>query len=109
MSKIALIVHGGASEETPFIKKHLAAVENGLAYAMKQGYKILQKGGSALNAVEKAVKNLEDNDLFNAGRGSALNNKGEIEMDAAIMNGRDLSAGAVSMVRTVKILLFSHV
>lgn len=102
MSKIALIVHGGASEATPFLRSHMSEHEQGLRDAVELGYKILQKGGSALNAVEKAVMALEDNYLFNAGRGSALNNKGEVEMDAAIMEGKNLQAGAVSMVKTVK-------
>lgn len=63
---------------------------------------MLEQGGSALNAVEEAVSILEDNHLFNAGRGSALNCRGEVEIDASIMSGSNLQAGAVSMVRTVK-------
>lgn len=102
MSKIALVVHGGASEETAFLKSHIKEHEAGLRHAVQEGYKVLQKGGSALLAVERAVCLLEDNYLFNAGRGSALNNKGEVEMDAAIMEGKNLMAGAVSMVKSVK-------
>lgn len=102
MGKIAFVVHGGASEETPFIKQHLKEQEDGLRHAIVKGYNILKKGGSALLAVEQAVIELENNPYFNAGRGSALNNKGEVEMDAAIMNGKNLMAGAVSMVQTVK-------
>ena len=76
--------------------------EEGLAEATEAAYKILSKNGSALNAVEAAVKILEDNPFFNAGRGSALNSAGEVEMDASIMDGKTLKAGAVSMVRSVR-------
>ncbi|MCP0912981.1 MULTISPECIES: isoaspartyl peptidase/L-asparaginase family protein [Legionella] len=102
MSKIAFAVHGGASNSYPFLKKNLKEYEEGLAEAAQAGYKILRRGGSALNAVEEGVKVLEDNPIFNAGRGSALNCQGEIEMDASIMDGKTLKAGAVSMVRSVK-------
>lgn len=84
MKKIAFAVHGGAGDHTPFLKKHLKESEKELAEAVQTGYKILQKGGSALDAVEEAVRILEDNSLFNAGRGSALNSNGEVEMDASI-------------------------
>jgi L-asparaginase / beta-aspartyl-peptidase len=102
MKKIAIAVHGGAGNFSPYIKKNFKENEEGLAEAVDAGYKILNHGGSALDAVEMAVKILEDNPLFNAGRGSALNCKGEVEMDASIMNGKNLKAGAVSMVRSVK-------
>lgn len=111
MKKIAFAVHGGASSMTPFLRKNMKGCEEGLVQAAKTGYRILQKGGSALEAVETAIILLEDNPLFNAGRGSALNCKGEIEMDASIMNGKNLKAGAVSMVRRVKnpIVLARHI
>lgn len=102
MSEIAIAVHGGASDNSPFIQKHWNEVEDGLKEATRIGYSVLSKGGSALDAVEEAVKELEDNYLFNAGRGSALNNKGEVEMDAAIMDGKTLQAGAVSIVKRIK-------
>jgi beta-aspartyl-peptidase (threonine type) len=102
MNKIAIAVHGGASDLKPYLKKHIPENEAGLSEALEAAYKVLKKGGSALNAVETAVKILEDNPFFNAGRGSCLNSKGEIEMDAAIMDGRTLKAGAVSMVRKVR-------
>lgn len=76
--------------------------EQGLAAAVAQGYAILEQGGRALDAVEAAVRALEDNPLFNAGKGSALNCRGEVEMDASIMDGSNLKAGAVSMVREIK-------
>lgn len=102
MNKIAIAVHGGASEASPFLQKHLKEHEQGLAAAVEAGYQILDKQGSALDAVEAAVKILEDNPLFNAGRGSALNSAGEVEMDASIMDGATLDAGAVSMVNSIK-------
>ncbi|KTC83644.1 isoaspartyl peptidase/L-asparaginase family protein [Legionella cincinnatiensis] len=102
MNKIAIAVHGGASENYPFLQKYQKDVEKGLIDALEKGYGMLAQGGVALDAVEEAVKTLEDNSLFNAGKGSALNCRGEVEMDASIMNGNNLQAGAVSMVRTVK-------
>ncbi|MGL6036258.1 MAG: isoaspartyl peptidase/L-asparaginase, partial [Legionella sp.] len=102
MSKFAIAVHGGASGSSPFIRKNAKGIEEGLKEATVAGNHILKKGGSALDAVETAVQLLEDNPLFNAGRGSALNCRGEVEMDASIMNGKNLKAGAVSMVRRVK-------
>lgn len=102
MSKVAIVVHGGASIETPDLKNHLSENEAGLKEAIDAGYRVLSRGGTALKAVEEAVMLLEDNPLFNAGRGSCLNKMGEIEMDASIMDGKTLKAGAASMVRSVK-------
>ncbi|WP_131782954.1 isoaspartyl peptidase/L-asparaginase family protein [Legionella gresilensis] len=100
--KIAIAVHGGASKNSSFLKKNKESTKEDLAKACQKGYKILQEGGSALDAVEEAVKVLEDSPYFNAGRGSALNCCGEVEMDASIMDGKEIKAGAVSMVREVK-------
>ncbi|MFA5960182.1 MAG: isoaspartyl peptidase/L-asparaginase [Tatlockia sp.] len=102
MSKIAIAVHGGAGPGSVLLRKNKKSYEDGLALATEEGYRILKKGGSALDAVEVAVKCLENNALFNAGKGSTLNCLGEVEMDAAIMNGKNRKAGAVSMVRNVK-------
>lgn len=74
----------------------------GVSSAASCGVEILRRGGSALDAVEAAVCLMEDNPVFNAGKGSCLTMKGTVEMDAAIMDGRDLSAGAVALVQTVK-------
>ena len=98
MQQIAMAIHGGAGPDSDFIKENKEDYTEGLQKAITAGYKILEKNASALDAVEEAVRILEDNPLFNSGRGSALNNKGEVEMDAAIMDGEKLKAGAVSMV-----------
>jgi beta-aspartyl-peptidase (threonine type) len=74
----------------------------GLENALTAGYEVLEKGGSSLHAVQTASIILEDNLLFNAGRGSVFTKKGEHEMDAAIMNGADLSAGAIAGVTNVR-------
>lgn len=102
MKNISIAVHGGAGEDSEFIHLHQLDYKAGLVDAVNTGYKILKQGGSALDAVENAVRLLEDNPLFNSARGSALNNKGEVEMDASIMDGRKNNAGAVSIVRNVK-------
>jgi beta-aspartyl-peptidase (threonine type) len=102
METFAIAVHGGAGSDSEFIKQHKAEIEQGLKDALKAGNDILAKGGKALDAVTAAVKSLEDNYLFNAGRGSALNRKGEVEMDASIMDGKTRTSGAVSMVNNVR-------
>uniref|UniRef100_A0A5G2QQ19 Isoaspartyl peptidase/L-asparaginase n=1 Tax=Sus scrofa TaxID=9823 RepID=A0A5G2QQ19_PIG len=79
----------------------IVRVRQGIVKAATVGYNILKEGGSAVDAVEGAVVVLEDDAEFNAGHGSVLNENGEVEMDASIMNGKDLSAGAVSAVRCV--------
>ena len=102
MNKIVIGVHGGAGPDSEFIRKNDAAYKKGLQDAVNAGYKILEEGGSALDAVEAAVNVLEDNPLFNAGRGAALNEKAEIEMDASIMNGKERQSGAVAIVKNIK-------
>src|SRR5512140_3748588 len=104
MQKISLAIHGGAGtivkgDMTPELEK---AYLQGLSAALEAGYAVLEAGGSSVNAVKAATVMLEDNLLFNAGRGSVFTNKGIQEMDAAIMNGDDLSAGAVAGVRNIR-------
>jgi len=101
---IRLAIHGGAgtilrSTMTPELQ---AQYEQGLHNALDGGYKILESGGSAIDAVEAAVKSLENFPLFNAGCGAVFNNIGKHEMDAAIMDGLTLDAGAVSGISNVK-------
>ncbi|MFN3928384.1 MAG: isoaspartyl peptidase/L-asparaginase family protein [Thermoflexus sp.] len=99
MSQPRLIVHGGAGiipEE-----RQAAAVE-GCRRAAQAGWSVLAAGGSALDAVEAAVRALEDDPTFNAGRGSVMTRAGTVEMDALIMDGATLRAGAVAAVRRVR-------
>jgi L-asparaginase / beta-aspartyl-peptidase len=95
----AIIVHGGAGS----IKDDsLAHRLEGCKEAALAGWEILQQNGSALDAVEAAVVVLEDNPLFNAGTGSTLNSLGQVETDAAIMEGNTLHAGGVTAVQGIK-------
>jgi len=95
----SIIVHGGAG---PIRDDSLPARLDGCKAAALAGWKIIEAGGSALDAVELAVVVLEDNPLFNAGTGSTLNSLGKVEMDAAIMEGQSLRAGAVAAVSGIK-------
>ena len=79
-------------------REYRAGIEN----ALRAGWEILQRGGSSLDATEAAVRTFEDNPLFNAGKGSVFSAAGINEMDAAIMDGKTLKAGAVADVRHVK-------
>ncbi len=102
MGTIAIAVHGGAGPDSRYIKNHIEAYKKGITEAMDAGYALLEQGQSSLDAVEAAIKTLENNSLFNAGRGAALNERAEVEMCASIMNGKDLQAGAVAIVKNVK-------
>jgi len=93
-----IVVHGGAG----FWRRDLRRGLNGVMTATRLGSDCLKKGQTALDAVESAVVTMENNEIFNAGRGSSLTLLGTVEMDAAIMDGKNLSAGAVAMVRDVK-------
>src|SRR5438046_3324919 len=104
MTKIALAIHGGArtidkNRMTPELEREY---RSGLEAALHAGWSILQNKGSSLDAVEAAVCSLEDFPLFNAGRGSVFTHDGRQEMDAAIMDGAALKAGAVAAVKNVK-------
>lgn len=96
---IAIIVHGGAGD---IPEEHKVAAEAGCRDAAAAGWQLLSEGRSALDAVEAAVRVLEDNPAFNAGRGSVLNAQGEVEMDAGVMDGATLLAGAVTLVQHFK-------
>ena len=99
-----LLIHGGAGNITPAIMntEQEADYSAALKESLDAGYAILQKGGSALDAVVMAISVMEDNPLFNAGRGSVFTKKGLNEMDAALMDGSNLAAGAVAGVRNIK-------
>jgi beta-aspartyl-peptidase (threonine type) len=93
-----IVVHGGAGIWRKDVRRGLL----GVSRAAAAGSRILARSGSALDAVEAAVIIMEDDPVFNAGKGSSLTFTGTVEMDAAIMDGRDLSAGAVALLHTVK-------
>ncbi|TAH07839.1 MAG: isoaspartyl peptidase/L-asparaginase [Sphingobacteriia bacterium] len=104
MENFTIAVHGGAGtilkeDMTPELE---SAYFEGLQQALDISYAVLEQGGTAVNAVKAALVILEDNVLFNAGRGSVFTKKGVQEMDAAIMSGKDLSAGAVAGIRNVR-------
>ena len=104
MQPFSIVIHGGAGtilkeDMTPELEK---AYSQGLDEALSAGYAVLEQGGSASNAVKAAIVVLEDNLLFNAGRGSVFTKKGVQEMDAAIMDGKNREAGAVAGVRNVR-------
>lgn len=99
-----IAIHGGAGTilQSSMTAEMQTKYEAALNEALNSGYTILEKGGAALDAVEAAVESLENCPLFNAGRGSVFNHNGKHEMDAAIMDGATLAAGAVSAVSNVK-------
>src|SRR6185312_3360927 len=104
MEKFTIVIHGGAGT---ILKKDMSSereqsYRQALHDAMDAGFNVLAQKGSALDAVTAAVVCLEDNILFNAGRGSVFTNTGIQEMDAAIMDGLKLQAGAVAAVRNVR-------
>lgn len=104
MNKIAIAIHGGAGT----IRKDTMTYEveqeyrSGLQTALLKGWQILKNGGSSLDAVEAAVVELENNSLFNAGRGAVFTHEGKNEMDACIMDGKTRRAGAAALVQNVK-------
>ncbi|HEY0627536.1 MAG TPA: isoaspartyl peptidase/L-asparaginase family protein [Allosphingosinicella sp.] len=95
----ALIVHGGAKEIEPHEEE---ANRTGCIEAVNAGAEVLARGGSAVEAVEASIRVLESLPVFNAGTGSVLNNKGEVEMCAALMDGSTLDVGAVGVIKGVK-------
>lgn len=101
---VTLAIHGGAGNINPSMmtKEQENEYHSGLKTALDKGYEVLNGGGSSVDAVVAAIIELENNPIFNAGRGSVFTKKGLNEMDAAIMDGRDLSAGAIAGVRNIK-------
>lgn len=104
--KVAIAIHGGAGT----IKRENMSPEREAEYrakleeALKAGHKILEKGGNSLDAVVAAIQIMEESPLFNAGKGAVFTNEGKNELDAAIMDGHSLQAGAVAGISTVKAL-----
>jgi beta-aspartyl-peptidase (threonine type) len=103
-NKIGLVVHGGAGtmERGKMSPEHEREYRAGIEGALRAGWEILQRGGSSLDATEAAVRTFEDNPLFNAGKGAVFNADGVNELDAAIMDGKTLRAGAVANLEHVK-------
>ena len=100
----ALVIHGGAGTilkknmTDEMEQKYMLALE----YALKTGEAILKSGGTSLEAVQKTINTMEDSPLFNAGKGAVFNHDGKNEMDASIMMGKELNAGAVGGVSTIR-------
>lgn len=104
MNKYGLAIHGGAGT---ILKSSMTAEKEkmytqALQDAINAGDAILKNGGSAIDAVEQAIISLENNPLFNAGKGAVFTHNGKHEMDACIMSGLDLSTGAVAGVSNIK-------
>jgi len=104
MTEWKLVIHGGAGAMRPVHgdSDHEERARQGLRNALDAGSAILSGGGNAVAAVEAAVRVLEDDPCFNAGRGSTLNAQGIVELDAAIMDGSSRRAGAVAGLRTTR-------
>jgi beta-aspartyl-peptidase (threonine type) len=104
MNNFSIAIHGGAGT---LVKGLMTSqledqYKTALDLALETGYSILDNGGTSVDAVETAVKLLENSPLFNAGKGSVFTAEGTHEMDAAIMSGKDLQAGAVSLITGIK-------
>ncbi|XP_070696612.1 isoaspartyl peptidase/L-asparaginase [Pempheris klunzingeri] len=93
-----VVIHGGAGT---IPKERAGQATSGVCSAARAGYAVLQGGGSSMDAVVEAVTQMENNPSFNAGCGSVLNIKGDVEMDAIVMDGKTLGSGAVSAVRNI--------
>jgi beta-aspartyl-peptidase (threonine type) len=104
MGQFTIAIHGGAGTilKTDMTADLEKAYQEALQEALNVGYAVLEQGGTAVNAVKASIVLLEDNMLFNAGRGSVFTKKGVQEMDAAIMDGSNLNAGAVAGLRNVR-------
>lgn len=95
----SLIVHGGAwNIPKDLVEAHRAGVK----HALQTGWKILEHGGSAMDAVEQTIRCMEDDTTFDAGKGSFVNALGEIELDASIMHGTTLKCGAIASVQNIR-------
>jgi len=103
-SKFGLVIHGGAGtmERGKMTPEREQEYRTGLERSLKAGFEILQGGGSSLDATEAAVRALEDDPHFNAGKGAVFTSAGTNELDASIMDGKTLKAGAVASVKRIK-------
>jgi L-asparaginase / beta-aspartyl-peptidase len=98
----AIVIHGGAGTMDSMSKEQEQRYLKGLEQALNTGMKLLKAGGSALDAVEMTIKVMEDDSLFNAGKGAVFTHDGTNELDASIMDGANLAAGAVAAVTDIK-------
>ena len=98
----SIAIHGGAGAVPAQLRDQGSRYTTSLATVLDASFGILERGGTSLDAVTAAVRALEDDPLFNAGRGAALTREGWAELDAAVMDGKDERAGAVASVRHVK-------
>lgn len=101
-SKYFVVIHGGAGNITKTNLPDSALYKEKLEEALKKASDTLAKGGTSLDAVEVAIRILEDSPLFNAGKGAVFNDEGKNELDASVMDGKTLKAGAVAGVTTIK-------
>ncbi|MFQ5499229.1 MAG: isoaspartyl peptidase/L-asparaginase family protein [Candidatus Zixiibacteriota bacterium] len=104
MTRFGIAIHGGAGtilkeNMIPKLEQQYRAV---LSESLTAGYEVLEQGGASLDAVQKAIRSMEDSPLFNAGKGSVFTHDGRHEMDAAIMDGRTLECGAVAAVSGIR-------
>ncbi len=104
MQKFSIAIHGGAGTilKEDMTNELEVAYREALQDSLNAGYAVLEEGGSALNAVKAAIVMMEDNALFNAGKGAVFTKKGVNELDAAIMDGSNLNAGAIAGVRNIR-------
>src|SRR5919108_1296758 len=104
VSDFGILIHGGAgTEKIKKSSKRAKDITNSLISSVCNGFEILRKeNGTAVDAVESAVANMENSGVFNAGLGSCLTVDKQIEMDASIMNGKDISVGSVGMVQNIQ-------
>lgn len=93
-----IVIHGGCRK---IPDEYQESIRTGVKLAARKGYEVLLEGGSAVDAVEAAVRNMEDNSIFNAGHGCALTEENTAELDAFIMDGHNLATGAVACVQAI--------
>ncbi len=101
---VTIVIHGGAGALEPgrYTPEEEAAFKAKLTEALDAGYAVLEEGGAALEAIEAAIVLMEDSPLFNAGKGAVFTRDGANELDASVMDGATLNAGAIAGVKTVK-------
>ena len=101
---VVIVIHGGAGdiEKKNMSANDIKAYQDKLDEALEAGYKLMQNGGNSTDAVEAAINVMENAGIFDAGKGAVFNSEGKIELDASIMQGKDLKAGSVAAVTVIK-------